>query len=169
MMLPGEVRAELEKMIVAHSYGNYRHLVEWLKDAHGVDLSASTICRHGQQLERRLESLRLVTEQAKSIVSAAPDESGQLNDALIRLVQEKAFAMLIEIQAADGKIDLEKAAKVVAQLSRASVAQKKLEKDFRQEVKDAAASVEEQARSSGSSKEQAAKLRQLVLGIGADD
>jgi hypothetical protein len=50
--------------------------------------------RYGQDFAEQLDTLMLVTEQAKAVVEAAPDSEGAVNDALMRVTQEELFLIL---------------------------------------------------------------------------
>lgn len=165
MKLPQEVRRSLEALIIKRGFGDYRGLVDWLRKEHGVDLSASTLSRHGQQLERKLEAIRIATEQAKAIKETTPDDEGALNDALIRLIQEKLFSLLVELDSDVARGDLSKIGRCVADLARATATQKKIEDRYRSRIKETADSIEQEARSAGATAERAAKFRQMVMGI----
>jgi hypothetical protein len=102
----------------------------WLKEQ-GFEISKSSLHSWGQIFEERLGALRKVTQQARAIVAENPDDDGAVNDALIRLVQEKAYGALMDMEIDPEKIDLPKLMRVIADLSRASVSQKRLMAEVR--------------------------------------
>ena len=53
--------------------------------------------KYGQKLEQRLELLKIATAQARAVVEAAPDDD-RINEALMRLVQQNLFAVLVEVE-----------------------------------------------------------------------
>lgn len=132
-LLPDQVREELERRLIQGGFSGYRDLAEWLSDQ-GFAISKSSLHAWGQGFEDRLGSLKRVTEQARAIVSENPDDDGAVNDALIRLVQEKAYGLLMDMEIDPDGIDLPKLMRVIADLSRASVSQKRLAKEVREQI-----------------------------------
>ena len=120
--LPAEVKAWLDRALAENNFSEYEALSAELKER-GFAISKSALNRYGQNFEERLSALKLASEQAKAIVDAAPDDDGAVNDSLMRLVQEKLFGLLMEEHR--DNVDLPKVAKAVAELGRASIAQKK--------------------------------------------
>jgi hypothetical protein len=119
--MPPEVKAWLDRALVENNFSEYEALAAELKER-GFAISKSALNRYGQDFEMRLAALKMASEQAKAIVEATPDDEGAVSDALMRLVQEKLFTMLL---AEEGKVDLPKAAKAIAELAKATIAQKK--------------------------------------------
>lgn len=119
---------------------------------------------YGQEFEDRLSAARLSTEQARAVVAASPDEDNSVNDALIRLVQERLFTLLVDANAA--KIDLPKMARAVADLGRTSISQRKYMAEVKAKVEEAAAAVDKIARKGGLTAETADQIRAQILGIG---
>ncbi len=52
-------------------------------------------------------------------------DDGAVNDALVRLTQEKLFTVLVDLEVDPADVDIAKLAKAVAELGKASVAQKR--------------------------------------------
>ena len=129
-LLPDGVREELEKRLLKGGFSGYRELSAWLTDQ-GFEISKSSLHSWGQNFEDRLGALRRVTQQARAIVAENPDDDGAVNDALIRLVQEKAYGALMDMEIDPDAIDLPKLMRVIADLSRASVSQKRLMAEVR--------------------------------------
>lgn len=169
MQLPEDIQAELNKRLVKNGFAGYQGLADWLAEK-GFQISKSSIHRHGQQFEERLAAIKVATAQAKAITAAVGDEEGAMNEALIRLVQEKAFDVLVNLQTDDP----DKFAKVfpkmgimVARLSRASVTQKKWMAEVKGKAKAAASEVGKIVKSSGLSNEKAKEIREKILGVAA--
>src|SRR5208282_247475 len=77
-------------------------------------------------LERKLNVVRRATEQARAILAAAPDDEAALSDALIRLVQQIDFDILVQLEADGAKVNPRALAEItrsVATLARASIQQ----------------------------------------------
>ena len=163
--LPKEFKAWLDKALVEGHFRDYKLLAAELK-AHGCDISRSGLHRYGQQFEERIKTLKLVTEQARAVVAAAPDEDGAVNDALVRLTQEKLFGVLMEIEVDPENVDLAKLAKAVAELGKASVMQKRWQQEARQKaLSEAANAVGEAAQAQGMDATQVDFWRGKVLGL----
>ncbi|MCY1381648.1 hypothetical protein D9M69_695810 [compost metagenome] len=79
-------------------------------------------------------------------------------------MQEHLFKLLMS---EDGKIDLPKVAKAVAELGRASVVQKKWAAEVRTKAEAAASQVEKIARKGGLNAETVAEIRREILGVAA--
>ncbi len=162
--LPKEVKEWLDRALVESNFSGYRLLAEEMK-ARGYEISKSAIHRYGQDFEERLKTLKMVTEQARAVVQAAPDEDGAVNDALVRLTQEKLFGVLMEIEVDPETVDLAKLARAVAELGKASVMQKRWLSEVRAKAEAAAANVEKIAKKGGLSSDSVEQLRREILGI----
>ena len=162
--LPKEVKEWLDRALVESNFSGYKLLAEEMK-ARGYEISKSAIHRYGQDFEDRLKTLKMVTEQARAVVQAAPDEDGAVNDALVRLTQEKLFGVLMEIEVDQETVDLAKLAKAVAELGKASVMQKRWLSEVRAKAEAAAANVEKIAKKGGLSSASVEQLRREILGI----
>ncbi|SDI83837.1 Protein of unknown function [Pseudomonas flavescens] len=159
--LPPEVKAWLDRELVDNNFSGYEALSAELA-GRGFTIGKSALHAYGQTFEDRLSALRVASEQARAVVAAAPDEEGAVNEALMRLVQEHLFKLLMT----DGKpIDLPKVAKAVAELGRASVVQKKWQAEVRAKAEAAASQVEKIAKKGGLNAETVAEIRREILGV----
>ena len=162
--LPAEVKTWLDRALADNNFSEYESLADELK-ARGFAISKSALNRYGQDFEQRLVALKMASEQAKAIVDAAPDEEGAVSDALMRLVQERLFNLLL---AEDGKVDLPKAAKAIAELAKATIAQKKfsIEQNARKKLlAEQEENLQVTAKAQGMNAEQIQFWREKVLGI----
>ena len=159
--LPAEVKAWLDKALVEGNFSGYEQLEDELK-ARGHTIGKSSLHRYGSAFEQKLASLKMASEQAKAVVTAAPDEEGAVNEALMRLVQEHLFNLLM---AEGGKIDLPKVARAVAELGKASVTQAKWRAEVRAKAEAAAEAAAKIGRKGGLSEESVAEIRRKILGI----
>lgn len=164
LTLPDDVKAELDKKLAARGFADYAGLSDWLSDL-GFEISRSAIHRYGQDFESRLGAIRIATEQARAIVQAAGDEEGNMNEALIRLVQQEAFNVLVGLNDEDKNVLLPKIGIMVAKLSRASVDQKKWAAEVKQKVDKTATEVARVAKSEGLTSEKVEKIKRMILGI----
>ena len=163
--LPSEVKAWLDRALCDSGFARYRQLAEELK-ARGYEISRSAVHRYGQAFEERLASLKLATEQARAIVDAAPDDEGAMNEALMRLVQERLFDVLQNIQVDPEKLNLSSLAKSIAELGRASVMQKKWAEEVREQERARAAELAgEMAKAQGMGPDQVRFWREKFLGV----
>lgn len=159
--LPAEVKAWLDQALVESNFSGYELLSEEL-ESRGYSIGKSALHRYGTEFEDKLAALKMSSEQAKAVVQAAPDDEGAVNEALMRLVQEHLFKLLM---ASDGKMDLPKVAKAVAELGRASVVQKKWQAEFREKAEAAAARVEKIAKKGGLNATTVDEIRREILGM----
>lgn len=164
--LPQELRAWLDQALIANGFGDYNQLAAAL-EAQGHKVGKSSLQRYGSVLERRLATLKVATDQANAIVKASPDDEGAMNEALIRLTQEKLFSVLLEIDVDPKTVNLTKLTKSIADLARSSVTTKRFAGEVRQRAEDAAANVERIAKKGGLSAESVQQLRREILGIAA--
>ena len=163
--LPAPVKAWLDQALVENNFSQYERLAAEL-GKRGYSIGKSSLHNYGQAFEERLKTLRLVTEQARAVVQAAPDDDGAVNDALVRLTQEKMFSILMEMNVAPDAVDLPKLARAVAELGKASVAQKRWQAEARkQALADAAKEAGEAAKSAGLTDEAAAQIQKRILGV----
>lgn len=161
--LPPEIKAELDRRLITGGFRDYEGLADWLQEQ-GYDISRSGVHRYGQEFEAKCEAIKVATEQAKAIVSVVGDDEGDMNEALIRLIQQLSFDILIKNEDADIATLLPKMGVMVAKLSKASVDQKKYAAEARKKaLEDAASTVEQTAKQEGVSLETIAKIRRDVL------
>ncbi|MCS5516196.1 DUF3486 family protein [Pseudomonas qingdaonensis] len=132
-------------------------------EARGYSIGKSALHRYGSEFEDKLAALKMSSEQAKAVVQAAPDDEGAVNEALMRLVQEHLFKLLM---AADGKIDLPKVAKAVAELGRASVVKRNGKPRSVPGRKPLQSQVEKIAKKGGLSAKTVEEIRREILGGG---
>ena len=170
--LPLATRDWLNRALIARGFGGYSELAQALSDM-GYEISRSAVHRHGQALERKLSAIKASTEAARLIAEAAPDDEDARSAAVISMVQTEMFDVLLALQdAEDADTDaaervklLARAAKSIAELSRASVNQKKWAADVQARAQAAAESVEKIAAKGGLSEQAVAAIRREILGI----
>lgn len=172
--LPAAVRSWLDAALMEGNFSGYEALEAELT-ARGYGISKSAIHRYGQNMERRLAAVRASTEAARQIAEAAPDEADQRSAAVISLVQTDIFNVLLLLQEAESAQPEERlklmsrAAKSIAELSRASVNQKKWQTEIEAKIREeerakAAETATMAAKASGASPETIAVIRK-ALGI----
>lgn len=165
--LPPEVKSWLDRSLVQSNFSGYELLSGELQKR-GCEISKTGLHRYGQNFEERLKTLRMVTEQARAVVQAAPDEDGAVNDALVRLTQEKLFDIMLKINVDPSKVDLSKMARAVAELGKASVAQKRWQIEARKSaLAEAANEAGIAAKSVGLTDDAVEQIKRRILGIDA--
>ncbi|MEW5904804.1 MAG: DUF3486 family protein [Pseudomonadota bacterium] len=159
--LPPKVKEWLDQSLIEGNFSGYELLEKELA-GRGYAIGKSSINRYGQEFEQRLHALKLATEQARAISEAAPDDAGAMNDALIRLVQQKAFDTLLKME--EGA-PMKEIGLMVARLSNATVKQKQWAAEVRAKAESAAAAVEKIAKKGGLSASAVNEIRSQILGI----
>ncbi len=166
--LPEPVRAELEQRLIAQAFGGYEALADWLSEQ-GFEIHKASVHRFGQKFEERCRALKVSTDQARAIVEASPDDDGAMNEALMRLTQQKAFDLLIDLEIDPETIDFSKLARAIADMTRAGVGLKKYSTEVRARAKAVADKVAEKMKAAvarkGMSAEAADEIRREILGI----
>jgi len=163
--LPANVKEWLDQSLLESNFSGYEALSAEL-ESRGYSIGKSALHRYGSEFEVRLAALRMSSEQAQAVVRAAPDDEGAVNEALMRLIQERLFKVLMD-EASDKPIDLSKMAKAIAELGRASVVQKKWQAEVREKAMAAAARVEKIAKKGGLNQETVDQIRREILGMAA--
>lgn len=169
-LLPPDVQAELNRRLERQAFSGYVALSEWLQ-AQGYSIGKSALQEHGSQLQRKLESIRATTKAMQLVSEAAPDDADLRSAATISLVQTDVFNVLVALQEAEEADPAERlkllsrAAKSIAELSRASVNQKKWMVGVRDKAQAAAKTAETIARKGGLSENAVAQIRGAILGI----
>lgn len=162
--LPEDVRQSLEQRLIKSGFSGYAELVDWLEEQ-GFEISKSSLHRWGSTFEERCAALRVATQQAKAIVAATPDDEGDMTEALMRLMQERLFTALVDMEVDPSKVNLGSIAKALAPIARASIAQKQYASQVRERANAAAAAVERAVKTGGLSADTAKDLRDQILGI----
>ena len=162
LTLPDNVKTDLNKKLIEGGFAGYEALSEWLS-AQGYEISKSALHRYGSEFEQRLGAIRVATEQARAVVEAAGDEKGFKGEALMQLVQEKAFQALVKMENA-GDMSLASLGRMVADLSRASIAQKRWMAEIKQKTAAAAENVEKNL-AGAIDEETLRRVREEIYGI----
>jgi Protein of unknown function (DUF3486) len=166
-LLPGDVHAELDRKLVEGAFSDYRGLSKWLSEK-GFQISHASVQRYSVGFEKRLSAVTLASKQAEAVAEAAPDREGAMTDALTRLIQQKIFATLVEVEDMD-EGDMAKLARAVADLGRATISQKRWAEEVRsrldQQKRAAGERVSKLRATGGLSDEAATEMRNILLGI----
>lgn len=161
--LSREDREWFEQQLIEQRFAGYEQLVKLALEERGIEISVSSAHRFGKTFKERLQAIQLVTEQARAVVQTSPDEEGAVNDALMRLIQEKLFTVVLEAQLDTN--DISKVTRAIADLARASVSQKKMAAEVRkQALEEAAKAAESTARLEGLSDAGVEAMRAAIMG-----
>jgi len=174
--LPAAVRSWLDRALIAGNFSGYRLLEDELRER-GYSISKSSLQRYGKKIERRMAAIKASTEAAKLISEGARDDQDARSEAVIALVQTELFETIVNLQEASDVEDpaeriglLSSAAKNIATLTRASVAQKRHAADVRQAareelLREQAAELDKTVQAGGMDEEQAMFWRKKFLGV----
>ena len=170
--LKPEDRQMLDRWLMDKGFCGYEEIATKLAEL-GYSVSKSSVHRYGQKLEQKLSAVQASTQAAMMIADAAPDDSDMRSAAVLSLVQTELFNALVALQEADNEdadpadriMLMAKAGKGVAEITKASVNQKKWESEVKERVQAAAKAVDKIAKKGGLSAETAAEIRKQILGI----
>jgi Arc/MetJ-type ribon-helix-helix transcriptional regulator len=175
--IPPEMRREIDAKIGNGAFANFRALAGWLK-RNGYNITRAGRERprrvsNDQTLERKLETIKHATEQARALLAAPPDDECAMNDVLIRLVQQINFDILVQLDAAGvDELDSRTLAAItrsVATVARAAVEQRRWVAEARERLKAqlaaADAKVAAVAKQGGLSDAAATHIRNALLDI----
>ncbi len=168
--LPPDLRAWLDRALSDQAFAGYEQLSDLLRER-GYEISKSSLHRYGEKLERRLSAIKASTEAAVAIANAAPDDADERSAAVMALIQTDVFDVLLQLQEAEAAEPGERlkllrgAAKSIAELSRASVNQRKRRDDVAAKVRVAADQAAKIASRGGLSPDTVAEIRKAVLGV----
>lgn len=143
--LPKALKEWLDAELVKRGFANYEQLAADLQ-ARGAEVSKSSLHRYGSKFEERMAQLKVSTEQARAVVAASPDDEGAMNEALIRLTQDKLFQVLVELEVDPASVNLSKLTKSIADLARSSITQKKWQIEVRTKAAERIKAVEAEAK-----------------------
>lgn len=132
--LPQAVKAWLDDALVKNSFSAYEQLEAELK-MRGHSISKSSLQRYGSEFEAQIADLKVVSEQARAVVEASPDDADDMTQALVRLVQQKTFRLLRDSEVDPSRVNFEKLSLNVARLARASVPLKRYAAEARARLK----------------------------------
>lgn len=163
--LPEKVKSKLQRKLVERGFSGYSDLAEWLAEQ-GFEISRSAVHRYGSAFEESLKRAQLSSQMAFAFASAVPDDEGKLNQATIRMLQDRIFGLLVDLDA--GEVEPKTIAsltRAVSELSRADVNLRVKMSEIRTRTEEAAKEADKIVKSAGLSEEQASMIRAHILGI----
>ena len=105
--MPEHLKIELDRQLSAGTFRSWRNLSKWFAD-NGYEISHAALHKYGQKFDRRLESIRLATEQARIVCEQFKDDDAQMQSALMRLVQTRLFEVLCAVNEKPKRIRVKK-------------------------------------------------------------
>lgn len=163
--LPDEVKAWLDEHLLKNNFSGYVALEEELK-ARGYEISKSSLGRYGKAFEDRIAAIKKQTEMYKILREQVGDDEGAMTDGIIRQAQYMIGEVMNKMGPMDlDGIELPKLIRAIADLSRASVSQKKWMAEVRSRATEAADDVEEAAKAAGVSEEGIQFFRDKIMNI----
>lgn len=138
--IPDDIKQWLNSALVAKNFGDYDAITAELQ-AMGIAIGRSSVHRFGSKLERNLAAVRASTQAAMAIVEHAPDASDNRSEAALSLIQTGFLTAMETLNDGAEEADpekrlelLSKAARGIADISRASIGQKKFSAQVRKEI-----------------------------------
>lgn len=154
-------------------FQDYQQLTNWLTEL-GYEISKSSVHRFGKKHEQKMQAVSLSTQAAIYMAERNPDDAGALSSTVITMMQSEFFNALVQLQSLDDDEDvkpmdrmaaLSKISKGIAELSKASVNQKKHQIEVRDKATAAADKVEQIANKGGLTGDTVQEIRKAILGI----
>jgi len=172
--MPQDLKEQLDKLLSDGTFHSCRQLSKWLGD-NGFEISHAAIHKYGQKFERRLEAIKMATEQARIVCEQFKDDDAQMQGALMRLVQTRLFEVLAVANegqtgsaqrggATIAPVNITALARSVSGLAKAETEHRKWAERAREGVAAAEKKVEE-ARAKGLSKEAADQIKAVLMEI----
>jgi hypothetical protein len=176
--LPEDLKIELDRRLEAGTFRSFRILSDWFAEK-GYEISHTALHQYRLKFDRRLEAIRLASEQARIVCEQFKDDDVNMQGALLRLVQTHLFQMLYavkeeeirttgatgtQVQEKIAPINITALARSVSGLVRAEAENRKLAERTRVAVAEAAKKVDE-AREKGLSVDAADQIRAALMEI----
>ncbi|WP_111861037.1 DUF3486 family protein [Acinetobacter sp. CFCC 10889] len=169
--LKPEDKQMLNRWLMDKGFCGYEEIANKLSEL-GYSISKSSIHRYGQKLENKLSAIQASTQAALMFKDSVKDDGEGLNSAVLAMIQSEYFECFVALQELGDEVTpekrlelLSKVSKGVAEISKASVNQKKFEIEVREKVETALKAVEKISKKGGLSAETATEIRKQILGI----
>jgi hypothetical protein len=159
--LPAEIRREVDRLLVEDN-STYDDIANFLK-VKGYDISRSSIGRYGMEFVGRYQKLKIIEDQAKTLVAEAGENVMVLEEAASKMFGEQILSGLI-----DRTIDVKEIPRLVsdfAKLQASTVLRERMKMDFAKKVEKTATEVVKVAREGGLSPEKVDQIKRKILGI----
>lgn len=169
--LKPEDKQMLDRWLMDKGFCGYEEIAEKLADM-GYSVSKSSVHRYGQKLENKLSAIQASTQAALMFKDSIKDDGEGLNSAVLAMIQSQYFECFVALQELGEDVTpekrlelLSKVSKGVAEISKASVNQKKFELEVRAKVEAAVKAIEKITKKGGLTAETSAEIRKHILGI----
>ncbi len=173
MRMPKDLKRQLDALLSDGTVHSSLQLAQWLKD-NGFEISHRAIRQYRQDFERRLDAIRMATEQARIVCKQFKNDDTQMQTALLRLVQTQLFEVLAVANEDPGHrkragatiapVNITALARTVSGLMKAETEHQKWAERTRAGVAAVEKKVEE-ARAKGLSKDAADQIRAVLMEI----
>lgn len=166
ILLPEATKSELDRRLITSGFSGYEELASWLLEQ-GFEISKSAVHRYGKDFQNRLESLKITTEQAKAVAEQLGDDENLVGDVLLRLASQKLFDVLVDLDLSDYETSLPELMRSIAQISQASVGQKRWQVKMRDQIDSKLKELEKRAGQGSSAlhPETLKVIREQIYGI----
>ncbi len=172
--LPDDLHDELDRRLAESAFTSSRELSKWL-GANGYTISHTAIHKYGQKFERRLEAVRIASDQARLVCEQFKDDDVSMQDALMRLVQSQMFQLLVAANETAKRtpkgrvadvipINLTAVARSVAGLLKVDVERRRWSERTRAKIAEAGETLKA-AKADGLSETVVAKIRGVLMAI----
>jgi hypothetical protein len=140
-----------------------------LAERTGLPHSRGALNRYGRQFGRRLEAVSAATDHARALTEATSGDEGMATEALIRIVQQRLFSVLIETEGPLRHVDLARLARTIGNLSRTTITHRRwlaeCQDRLERQRRAATGKVAAMENAGGLSDEAAQCVRDILLGI----
>ena len=172
--MPRDLKEQLDRMLSEGEMHTSLQLRKWLGN-NGFEISRRCIDDYRHNFERRLDSVRLATEQARQVCEQFKDDDTRMQGALMRLVQTRLFEVLVVANEKEtsrkkrtsptvAAVNVAALARCVSGLVKAETEHQRSAERMRAGVAAAGKKIDE-ARAKGLSKDAADQIRAVLLEI----
>ncbi len=168
-LLPDDIKQQVDRELVSRHFSQLDEILDFVNNLLTnrdleIKISRSALGRYSKgKLQPLLDRIALSTKMAEAIANACPDESGNVNEAILRLAQERLFQKLMELEQDEVSAkDLASISNAIAQIVRASTGVKKYREEVRSKLE---AKFAEIAPRTGIDQETLRVIREEIYGI----
>ncbi len=169
--LSDEDRKWLDEQLFANNFQGYEQLSQQL-EKRGYQIGKSSVQRYGKKIETRLQAVQDSTQAAIYMAEKMPDDAGALTNSVLHMMQTEFFNALTDLQKGEEDYDpmgrmlaLSKVGKGMAEISKASINQKKWQVEVKDKAQKAAEAVSNIATKGGLQADTVQEIRRMILGV----
>lgn len=162
--LPAELIEAINNKLVNEGL-TYQEITDFLNEK-GHNISRSSVGRYGKQFADRLERLKVIREQAKTIVETAEDRPMALAEGANQIAIQMIMETLLKIPNLDGEEPL-KLIQALAAVERTGTMRERLKLAARRKADDTVKEINDKM-AKNLSKEQLDYISEMVYGIVKD-